>query len=139
MTYTTAQRQAVVNMAEALGLGHYPYGNSTGPTVFDCSGLVLACWKQAGLALPHNSEQQAAFTKLAPFTDVNIAKLLPGDLVYYYGVTPDKVTHVAIFVRKWTTVGPPLYIVAQATDTPHGSELIRWDKYVKPTGLGFIR
>lgn len=139
MSYSKKQRQYVADMAEALGLGHYPYANSTGPKAFDCSGLIVAAWKQAGLTLPHNSEQMAAHTKLSPFTSANIAKLLPGDLVYYYGKKPSNVTHVAIFLRKWTAVGPEMYLVAQATDTYHGSELIRWDKYVKPTGLGFIR
>lgn len=60
-----------------------------GPSSFDCSGLVLAAWRAAGISLPHNARQQWGVT-----THVSRANLRIGDLVFYYS----DIHHVGMYV-----------------------------------------
>jgi cell wall-associated NlpC family hydrolase len=66
----------------------YVWG-AAGPNAFDCSGLVMWAWGQAGVALPHFSGAQYAST-----THISMSQLQPGDLVFF-GNPGD---HVAIYV-----------------------------------------
>jgi cell wall-associated NlpC family hydrolase len=66
----------------------YVYG-AAGPDSFDCSGLTMYVWAQAGVSLPHSAAGQWDDTTRVPVSD-----LQPGDLVFYY--TP--VDHVGIYV-----------------------------------------
>src|ERR1043165_9642 len=52
----------------------YKYGGAS-PSGFDCSGLVQYSYRQAGVALPHNTEQLRR--RGAP---VRVSQLRPGDL-----------------------------------------------------------
>lgn len=57
-----------------------PYVWATeGPKTFDCSGLTLYAWKQAGYTLRHYTQWQFDDTKR-----VSRADLKPGDLVFFY-------------------------------------------------------
>ncbi len=76
----------------------YSYG-AAGSAAYDCSGLVLAAWKKAGVTLPRTSQQQFAFgAKVAQ------ADLRPGDLVFFYGPSP---SHVAIYVGNGQIIHSP--------------------------------
>jgi cell wall-associated NlpC family hydrolase len=66
----------------------YSYGAS-GPGSFDCSGLTMMAWAQAGISLPHSSSAQSSSTR-----HVSSSEIQPGDLVFYYS----PVSHVAIYV-----------------------------------------
>jgi peptidoglycan DL-endopeptidase CwlO len=66
----------------------YAYG-AAGPGSFDCSGLTMMAWAQAGVSLPHSSRDQYGVTRR-----VSRSELRPGDLVFYY--TP--ISHVSIYV-----------------------------------------
>jgi cell wall-associated NlpC family hydrolase len=66
----------------------YVYG-AAGPSAFDCSGLTMMAWAQAGVALPHSSSAQ-----MGSGTPVSTSALSPGDLVFYYS----PVSHVGIYV-----------------------------------------
>ena len=66
----------------------YSYGAS-GPDSFDCSGLTMYVWGQAGVSLPHSAAGQWDDTIRVPVSD-----LQPGDLVFYYS----PVDHVGIYV-----------------------------------------
>jgi cell wall-associated NlpC family hydrolase len=53
---------------------------ASGPTSFDCSGLTMQAWRQAGVSLPHYSRSQFAVSRR-----VSLSEARPGDLVFYFG------------------------------------------------------
>ena len=57
-----------------------------GPQCYDCSGLSMMAWAQAGVYMSHGSNDQ-----LASFPRVSLNQLQPGDLVFWDG-------HVGIYV-----------------------------------------
>jgi cell wall-associated NlpC family hydrolase len=68
----------------------YLYGGA-GPASYDCSGLVMASYSAAGLAIPRTSQQQ---WKLGQ--PVAASARQPGDLVFYNSATAP--THVAMYL-----------------------------------------
>ena len=66
----------------------YVYGAS-GPDAFDCSGLTMMAWAQAGVSLPHSASGQ-----MSSGPAVSQSDLQPGDLVFYYS----PVSHVGIYI-----------------------------------------
>jgi cell wall-associated NlpC family hydrolase len=64
----------------------YVFGAS-GPSVFDCSGLTMAAWGQAGVYLPHSASLQYSAT-------TRVSSLQPGDLVFFYS----DISHVGMYV-----------------------------------------
>jgi cell wall-associated NlpC family hydrolase len=71
----------------------YVWGGEAPGVGFDCSGLVQAAYKVAGINLPRVAQDQYdATTKLVPG-----APLAPGDLVFF-GSGPTSIDHVGLFV-----------------------------------------
>ena len=66
----------------------YVYG-AAGPSAFDCSGLTMMAWAQAGVALPHSSSAQYSSGPHIAESD-----LQPGDLVFYYS----PISHVGMYI-----------------------------------------
>jgi len=66
-----------------------------GPSCYDCSGLTMMAWAQAGVSMPHGSYDQ-----LAMFPRVSMSELQPGDLVYWDG-------HVGIYVGNGSVLHAP--------------------------------
>ena len=79
---------AAVEYALAQVGDSYVYG-AAGPDSYDCSGLTMASWAQAGVALPHSSSGQ-----MSSGPSVSQSELQPGDLVFYYS----PVSHVGIYI-----------------------------------------
>ncbi|WP_240938105.1 C40 family peptidase [Nocardioides sp. JQ2195] len=79
---------AAVNYALAQVGDSYVYG-AAGPSAFDCSGLTMMAWAQAGVGLPHSSSAQ-----MGSGARVSSGDLQPGDLVFYYS----PVSHVGIYI-----------------------------------------
>jgi cell wall-associated NlpC family hydrolase len=79
---------AAVQYALAQVGDAYVYG-AAGPDAFDCSGLTMMAWAQAGVSLPHSSSAQ-----MGSGTPVSISALQPGDLVFYYS----PVSHVGMYI-----------------------------------------
>lgn len=75
----------------------YQWGAS-GPTRFDCSGLTMMAWRQAGVSLPHNAAMQATYG-----TKVSINNLRPGDLVFFY----DPIGHNGIYLGSGLMLHAP--------------------------------
>ena len=61
-----------------------------GPGSFDCSGLTMAAWRQAGVSLPHYSYSQYSATR-----HISRSELRPGDLLFYFG---NGAHHVAVYI-----------------------------------------
>ncbi len=64
----------------------YVWGGTTPGVGLDCSGLTQYCYRQAGIAIPRNSEDQAAFGRKVP-----VSQASPGDILWRPG-------HVAIYI-----------------------------------------
>lgn len=79
---------AAVQYALAQVGDAYVYG-AAGPNAFDCSGLTMMAWAQAGVALPHSSSAQ-----FGSGPHVSSGDLRPGDLVFYYS----PISHVGIYI-----------------------------------------
>jgi|ThiBio_1000_plan_1041568.scaffolds.fasta_scaffold00444_6 hypothetical protein len=89
---------------------------ASGPNAFDCSGLTMAAWAAAGVALPHNAATQVGSGTPEP---TNLTQAVSGDLVMIPGSdgtaqNPGHVGMVAGYVDK--SDGRHLYIV-QAPET----------------------
>ena len=66
----------------------YVWG-AAGPTLWDCSGLTMRAFEQAGVQLPHSSRAQFTYGR-----SVARANLQPGDLVFF----GSPISHVGIYL-----------------------------------------
>ena len=95
---TESQRLAAVAYAKKQVQARKPYiWGTQGPNSFDCSGLVYAAYKSAGLGWPNwdrlNSALYAGYTYHVPLT-----QLQPGDLLFYsYKGTISTIHHITIY------------------------------------------
>ncbi len=92
---TSGRASAALAYAMAQVGDSYVYGAS-GPNAFDCSGLTMMAWAQAGVALPHSSSAQYGSGPHVAASD-----LQPGDLVFYYS----PISHVEIYIGNGLIVG----------------------------------
>ncbi|WP_163800114.1 peptidoglycan hydrolase RipC [Mycolicibacterium sediminis] len=77
----------------------YSWGAS-GPNAFDCSGLVMWAFGQAGVNLPHSSQALAQGGQA-----VSTDQMQPGDLVTYYS----DASHVGIYIGDGMMVHASTY------------------------------
>lgn len=95
---TEAQRLTAVAFAKKQVQARKPYiWGTQGPNSFDCSGLVFAAYRSAGLNWPNwdrlNSALYAGYTK-----HVALTELQPGDLLFYsYKGTISTIHHITIY------------------------------------------
>jgi cell wall-associated NlpC family hydrolase len=71
---------------------------ASGPSSFDCSGLTMWAWAQAGVSLPHSSSMQ-----YSSGSKVSVSSLQPGDLVFY----GSPIHHVALYVGGGQVIHAP--------------------------------
>lgn len=71
---------------------------AAGPDAFDCSGLTMAAWAQAGVPLPHFSAAQYQLGR-----HVSYDALEPGDLVFLYS----DIHHVEMYIGNGLVVSAP--------------------------------
>jgi peptidoglycan DL-endopeptidase CwlO len=84
---TSTQAGKAVAFAYAQLGKPYVFGAS-GPDSFDCSGLTMASWAAAGVAIPRTS-----YAQWADLPHVPISQLEPGDILVFNGAG-----HVGIYV-----------------------------------------
>jgi peptidoglycan DL-endopeptidase CwlO len=77
----------------------YSWGGS-GPNQFDCSGLVMWAFQQAGISLPHSSQALAHGGQA-----VDMSQIQPGDVVTYYS----DASHAAIYIGDGMMVHASTY------------------------------
>jgi cell wall-associated NlpC family hydrolase len=75
----------------------YVWG-ATGPNAFDCSGLVQAAYRSAGVSLPRTT-----YAQIGAGQRVSRSQLRPGDLVFFY----PGVTHVGMYIGDGKMIHAP--------------------------------
>jgi peptidoglycan DL-endopeptidase CwlO len=110
-------RKAVNRYAEIQVAQREPYCyGGTGPHCFDCSGLVVAAYRYAGVNLPgrgvRTSRQLYSFT-----TRISLSTSRTGDLLFYDYDHDGVVSHVEIVYRKNGT-GPRKAVSATHSGGP---------------------
>lgn len=90
---------AVLSYARAQLGKPYQWGGA-GPDSFDCSGLVMRAWEQAGIEFPHLAQDQYNMT-----TRIPLSAMVPGDLVFFG--TPNDVYHVGIYIGNGNMIDAP--------------------------------
>ncbi|MER6122909.1 C40 family peptidase [Streptomyces sp. NPDC001795] len=93
----TGSAAAVIAFAKAQIGKSYVLGAS-GPSAYDCSGLMQAAFKQVGVSLPRVSQDQSTFG-----TQVSLSNLQPGDILYWGSA--GSAYHVALYVGDGMFVG----------------------------------
>ncbi|MFI0740171.1 C40 family peptidase [Streptomyces sp. NPDC021100] len=71
---------------------------STGPSSYDCSGLVMAAYQQIGISLPRVSQDQSTAG-----TQVSLSNLQPGDIVYWGAA--GSAYHVGVYIGGGKFIG----------------------------------
>ncbi|MFB6526018.1 C40 family peptidase [Streptomyces sp. NPDC056399] len=104
---------AIVAFARAQVGDSYVTGG-TGPNSWDCSGLVQAAYREAGIDLPRISYEQSSMG-----TSVSLDNLQPGDILYWGSRSGSY--HVAIYV------GGGNYVGAQNSSTGVVERSLDWD------------
>ncbi|MCP3756439.1 C40 family peptidase [Streptomyces sp. TBY4] len=85
-------------MAARSAVGRPYVWGSTGPSGFDCSGLMVWSYRQAGVALPRTSQAQRHAGRR-----VSLSEARPGDLVTYRS----DASHVGMYVGNGQVVHAP--------------------------------
>jgi peptidoglycan DL-endopeptidase CwlO len=67
----------------------YEFAAATPGVAFDCSGLTMWAWAQAGVGLPHQSSAQYGAVPHVPSSSAQ-----PGDLIFYYS----PISHVGLYI-----------------------------------------
>ena len=91
---------AAIAYAQAQLGKPYLWGGD-GPESFDCSGLTMMAWRQAGVYLSHYTGAQWAETARVP-----IDQLAPGDLVFY-GSSGSSSHHMGLYVGGGQMIEAP--------------------------------
>lgn len=91
-SYSDGGREDVLAYAESKVGNAYVWG-AQGPNAFDCSGLVVAAYRQAGISLPHSSASQFNCGY-----SVSLDNLQRGDLLFFDTSGGGGVSHVGIYV-----------------------------------------
>jgi peptidoglycan DL-endopeptidase CwlO len=88
--YSGGSRAAAAVSYALAQVGDRYVAAASGPDSFDCSGLTMTAWRQAGVSLPHYSYSQYSSTRRIPLSEAQA-----GDLVFYFG---GGVHHVGLYI-----------------------------------------
>jgi len=120
-------RRGTLALDWALGQVGTPYvwGGEDPGVGFDCSGLVQAAYRAAGIALPRTAQAQfSAGPTLPPGS-----RLEPGDLVFF-GPDAADVTHVGIYAGREAGV-------SVMVDAPHTGAVVRVEPFPSRVGAAW--
>ncbi|WP_406057730.1 NlpC/P60 family protein [Streptomyces sp. NBC_01077] len=93
-----SSRAAAAVIAARSAIGKPYVWGATGPSAFDCSGLMVWSYGQAGISLPRTSSAQRYAGRQVP-----LAQAQPGDLVTYRG----DASHVGIYAGNGQVIHAP--------------------------------
>lgn len=111
--------QTVIQAALSRIGSPYSWGGS-GPGAFDCSGLVMWSFQQAGIALPHSSQALANGGQ-----PVSTDQMQPGDLVTYYS----DASHVGIYIGDGMMVHASTYGIPVRVAPVHNAPIFNVRRY----------
>ncbi|HHT45600.1 MAG TPA: SH3 domain-containing protein [Fastidiosipila sp.] len=102
-----SKRQQVVNAAMAQVGKPYVFGSASPSVGFDCSGLVMYAYNQAGYGIRYHSatQQGRRYGTTVSYSPGNYSTLLPGDLLFFG--SGSTYTHVGIYVGNGQMVHAP--------------------------------
>ncbi|MER8230561.1 NlpC/P60 family protein [Streptomyces sp. NPDC101490] len=93
-----SSRASAAVLAARSAIGKPYVWGATGPSGFDCSGLMVWSYRQAGISLPRTSSAQRYAGRRVPLSQAQ-----PGDLVTYRG----DASHVAIYAGGGQVIHAP--------------------------------
>ncbi|MGW2205681.1 NlpC/P60 family protein [Streptomyces sp. NPDC001774] len=93
-----SSRAAAAVIAARSAIGKPYVWGATGPSAFDCSGLMVWSYRQAGISLPRTSAAQRNAGRRVPLSQAQ-----PGDLVTYRG----DASHVGIYAGGGQVIHAP--------------------------------
>lgn len=93
----TGSAAAIVSFVKSQ-VGKAYVSGATGPSAYDCSGLVQTAFKQVGISLPRVSQDQSTAG-----TQVSLSNLQPGDILYWGSA--GSAYHVGVYVGDGMFVG----------------------------------
>jgi cell wall-associated NlpC family hydrolase len=103
----TANPKALQAVAFAMDQLDKPYHfGAEGPKSYDCSGLVWASYRSAGVTVPRIARDQYHGT-----TPISVDKLLPGDLLFFSTTSNTDwraITHVGMYVGNGKMIEAPM-------------------------------
>lgn len=116
----SAAATAIAAAESQLGVP-YVWGGASPGVGFDCSGLTMWAYAQAGVSLSHLTYSQEGEGRVVPLSDIQ-----PGDLVFYWGAG-----HVALYIGGGSVI-----------HAPHSGDVVRYgslymgppELVVRPTG-----
>ncbi|MEU8696702.1 NlpC/P60 family protein [Streptomyces sp. NPDC048680] len=91
-------RAAAAVMAVQRALGRPYVWGASGPSGFDCSGLMQWAYAQAGVSLPRTSQAQRYAGRMVPLSEAR-----PGDLVAYRA----DASHIGMYVGNGQVIHAP--------------------------------
>jgi cell wall-associated NlpC family hydrolase len=117
---SASQGDAAANWAMSQLGKPYQWG-AAGPDTYDCSGLAMQAWAQAGVHLGHWTGVQWGSGPHVP-----LSQLHRGDLLFYASNTTDPGTihHVGIYIGKGMMVNAPYPGAPVRIDSMYGGGLI---------------
>ncbi|MFC9928479.1 NlpC/P60 family protein [Streptomyces sp. NPDC127190] len=96
---TAPDPRAATAVAYAYAKLGSPYvWGATGPNAFDCSGLVQAAYRSAGVSLPRTT-----YSQINAGRRVSRSELQPGDLVFFYS----GISHVGLYIGNGQMIHAP--------------------------------
>ena len=93
---------------------------AAGPGAFDCSGLVMWAFQQAGVFLPHSSYALAAGGQ-----PVSLDQMQPGDVITYYS----DASHVGMYVGNGMMVHASTYGIPVAVEPVNNAPIFNVRRY----------
>lgn len=97
----------------------YVWGGAA-PGAFDCSGLVMWSFQQAGVFLPHSSYAQSAGGQPVALSDMQ-----PGDVVTYYS----DASHVGLYIGDGMMVHASTFGVPVAVEPVNNAPILNVRRY----------
>lgn len=103
----------------------YGFGEGAGIKGFDCSGLTLYAWAQAGVYLYHSAQMQYDGSR-----HLAISQLQVGDLVFY-GSSSTNISHVGLYIGNGQVVHAP-----NSRSVVQTGPVYLWNGYFSWVGAG---